>query len=161
MRIRSLILIPLSAVALGATAAAFAAAVAGDRAAAEQRLLAAGYQDVHELELDQGVWEAEVRRADGRYAEVAVDAATGEVFDARDGRPMLDAARIREALAAQGYRDIRDLDRDGALWDGDATDRDGSRVELRVSAFDARVVSVSVDDDGHDHDNDDDDGDDD
>lgn len=150
MRIRSLFLIPLSMVALGASSVLLAATAAGDRPSAEQRLLAAGYQAVHELELEHGIWEADVRRADGRHAEVAVDATTGEIFDARDGRPLLDATRIREALTAQGYRDVRDLDREGALWDVDATDRDGARVELRVSAFDARVVSVAINDDGHD-----------
>jgi hypothetical protein len=150
MKLRTLSLISLSIAALAAGGLAAAADAAGDRNAAEQRLLAAGYQDVRELEFEQGVWEAEVRRADGRYAEVAVDAASGEVFDARDGRPLLDAARIREALSAQGYRDLRDLDRDGALWDVDATDRDGARVELRVSAFDARVLSAALDDEGHD-----------
>ena len=150
MRIQSLFLIPLSIATLGASSGVIAADAAVDRPAAEQRLQAAGFQDVHELELEHGVWEADVRRADGRHAEVAVDATTGEVFDARDGRPLLDATRVREALTAQGYRDVRDLDREGALWDVDATDRDGARVELRVSGFDARVISVAVNDEGDD-----------
>ena len=150
MRMQSLFLTSLAIAALGACNGAVAADAVADRQAAEQRLQAAGYAEVHELELEHGLWEADVRRADGRHAEVAIDAATGEVFDARDGRPLLDATRIREALTAQGYRDVRDLDREGALWDADATDRDGARVELRVSAFDARVVSVAIDDDGHD-----------
>ena len=150
MRMQSLFLTSLAIAALCACNGAVAADAVADRQAAEQRLQAAGYAEVHELELEHGLWEADVRRADGRHAEVAIDAATGEVFDARDGRPLLDATRIREALTAQGYRDVRDLDREGALWDADATDRDGARVELRVSAFDARVVSVAIDDDGHD-----------
>ena len=150
MRMQSLFLTSLAIAAFGACNGALAADAVADRQAAEQRLQAAGYAEVHELELEHGLWEADVRRADGRHAEVAIDAATGEVFDARDGRPLLDATRIREALTAQGYRDVRDLDREGALWDADATDRDGARVELRVSAFDARVVSVAIDDDGHD-----------
>ncbi len=140
----------LSMTALTASGAAVAADAIGDRAAAEQRLLAAGYAEVRELEREHGFWEADVRRADGRRGEVAVDAATGDIFDARDGHPLLDAKRIRAALSAQGYRDIRDLDRDGALWEADASDRDGKRVDLHISAFDAHVVRVAFDDDGRD-----------
>ena len=150
MNISRLCPLLLTAIALSAAGSAAASDAVGDRAAAEQRLLAAGYAQVHDLEREHGVWEADVRHVDGRHGEVAVDAATGEIFDARDARPQLDAMRIREALTAQGYRDVRDLDREGALWDADATDRDGARVELRVSGFDARVVSVAVDDEGDD-----------
>lgn len=150
MHLRSIIAFPLVLTAVLAGGFVCAADVVGDRASAEQRLIAAGYRDVRDIEYDHGIYEAEVRRADGRYTEVAIAAENGEIFDAQDGRMMLDADRVRAALGAAGYREVRDLERDGALWDAEALDRDGVRVELRVSAFDAHVVSVATDDDGDD-----------
>src|SRR5690349_18720421 len=96
------------------------------------RLQAAGYAEVRDIEFDGGLWEAEVRRADGRWGEVAFDEASGEIFDAKDGRAVLDARAIAEALEAAGYTSISDLDRDGALWEAEALDAQGTRVELRV-----------------------------
>jgi hypothetical protein len=110
-----------------------------------ETLRAAGYPDVRDLEFEDGLWEAEVRRPNGLWGEVAVDAATGEVFDAMSPRALVDAEVVIAALARAGYRDIHDLDREGALWDVDATDRDGRRVELRVSGYDARIVAVQHD----------------
>lgn len=108
-------------------------------------LVAAGYAEIREIEFDDGLWEAEVRRADGRWDEVHVNPADGEILDGEAAAPMLDAAGIRTALEAAGYSAIDDLDRDGATWDADATDARGQRVELRVSAADGRVLHSDVD----------------
>lgn len=109
-----------------------------------ERLQAAGYTEIRDVERDGGVWEAEVRRADGSWSEVAIDDAIGEIFDPRDTRPLLGARAIAEALESGGYREISDLDRDGALWEAEATRADGVRVELQLSGFDGRVVSSDV-----------------
>jgi len=110
-------------------------------------LQAAGYAEVRDVEFDGGLWEAEVKRDDGRWGEVAMDPATGEVFDAQSGQPMLEAGSVTAALEAAGYTGITDLDRDGGLWEAEALDRDGTRVELRLSGHDARVLSSEVDTD--------------
>jgi hypothetical protein len=115
---------------------------AGDVGAA---LTAAGYAEVREIEFDDGLWEAEVRRADGRWGEVHVDPASGEILDGQATTPMLDAAGVRAALEAAGYSAIGDLDRDGATWDADATDARGQRVELRISGADGHVLHSDVD----------------
>lgn len=130
-----------------APAALFAAAACaqvGGATDVTSRLQAAGYAEVRDVEFDGGVWEAEVKRADGRWGEVAIDAATGEIFDAKAGKPMLDARAVAEALEAAGYTEITDLDRDGALWEAEARDKTGARVELRLSGHDARVLSSDV-----------------
>lgn len=111
------------------------------------RLQAAGYSEIRDIEFDDGLWEAEVRRADGRWDDIAFDPASNEVFDARNGRAVLDARGITDALQAAGYTDISDLDRDGALWDVEALDATGQRVELRVSGYDGRVITSEVDHD--------------
>ena len=124
--------------------AALASAGPADIAATLQ---AAGYAEVREVEYDDGLWEAEVRRANGLWGEVAVDPANGEVFDAQSPRALIELPAVLAAIEQAGYRQVHDLDRDGALWDADAYDRDGQRVELRISGYDGRIVTVQPDSD--------------
>lgn len=108
-------------------------------------LRAAGFADVRDVEYEDGLWEAEVRRADGLWAEVAVDPSTGEVFDARSPKPLLDLPAVLAAIEHAGYRQVHDVERDGALWEADALDADGRRAELRISGYDGRIVSARQD----------------
>ena len=139
--------IPLSLAPLALfAAAAFAQGVSGP-ADVETKLRAAGYSEVKDVEFDSGLWEADVRRADGRWADIAIDPTTGEVFDSADGRTVLDVRGVTDALDAAGYTEISDLDRDGALWEAEARDAQGQRVELRISGIDGRVLHTDVDHD--------------
>lgn len=103
-------------------------------------LTAAGYTQVHEVERDDGLWEADVSRADGRFAEVLVDPATGEVFDAHDGRAMLNTTQVLEKAAGHGLSDIRKLERDGATWKLEARNASNQPVEVRLSGIDGRLL---------------------
>lgn len=132
----SLTLIPL----LAALAAAGPADI-------EATLHGAGYTEIREIEYDDGLWEAEVRRASGLWGDVAVDPATGEVFDAQSPRPLIELPAVLAAIESAGYRQVHDIDRDGALWDADAYDLDGQRVELRISGYDGRIVTAQPDTD--------------
>ena len=111
-----------------------------------RQLNAAGYSEVRDIEFDDGLWEAEVRGRDGRWHDVAVDAASGELMDDRGGRALLPATRVMADLAAAGYRDVHDLDLDDAVWEADATAANGQRVELRINAHTGKVLSESMDD---------------
>ncbi len=124
--------------------ATVALAQTGNPQDVQSRLQAAGYSEIRDVEFDSGLWEAEVRRADGRWGEVAFDPASGEVFDAKDGRALIDARGVTDALEAAGYTEISDLDRDGALWEAEARDSSGTRVELRLSGYDGRVLHSDV-----------------
>lgn len=139
MKKLSLSLIPLALIA----GAAFAQSPGIDEV--RTRLQSAGYAEVRDIEFDSGLWEAEVKRADGRWGEIAFDAASGEIFDAKDGRTLLDVHGITAALEAAGYTGISDLDRDGAIWEAEARAADGQRVELRLSGYDGRVLHSDVD----------------
>lgn len=139
---KTLIALALGPLAFVATAA-IAKAVSGP-ADVEAKLQAAGYSDVKDIEFDSGLWEADVRRPDGRWADIAVDPSTGEIFDSRDGRTVIDVRTLTDTLAAAGYTEITDLDRDGALWEAEARDSSGQRVELRVSGIDGRVLHSDV-----------------
>ena len=61
----------LATVALLAVAPAVQAAPLG-MAQVEQTLRKAGYTQIHEIERDDGLWEADVSRADGRFSETDV-----------------------------------------------------------------------------------------
>lgn len=128
--------------AAGAIGLAFAAHAVTPRSSADvaAELNRAGFAEVREIEYDDGLWEAEVRRANGRWGEVHVDPISGEVFDAQAARAQLDAAALIAALQAQGYTAINDLDREGATWGAEAVGADGQRVELRASGYDGRVL---------------------
>jgi hypothetical protein len=107
-------------------------------------LSAAGYAEVREVEFDDGLWEAEVRRADGRWAEVHVDPATGEVFDGATAAGQLDMAGVLAAIERQGFTRVSDLDRDGGTWSAEAIDPRGQRMELRLAGTDGRVLHSDV-----------------
>ncbi|MBW8366580.1 MAG: PepSY domain-containing protein [Arenimonas sp.] len=111
-----------------------------------RQLNAAGYKEVRDIEFDDGLWEAEVRSRDGRWHDVAVDAANGELMDDRSGRALLPATRVVADLTAAGYRDVHDLDLDDAVWEADAITASGQRVELRINAHTGKLLSESVDD---------------
>lgn len=136
--------IPLALAPLAFVAATAFAQQVGGVADVEARLRAAGYSDIKDIEFDSGLWEADVRRADGRWADIAVDPATGEVFDAQDGRTVLDVRGVTDALSAAGYSEVSDLDRDGALWEAEARDPQGQRVELRISGIDGRILHTDL-----------------
>jgi hypothetical protein len=139
-------LLAAALVLAGLSSTAFAAVAAGP-AEITNTLRSAGYNEVRELEYDDGLWEAEVRRANGLWGEVSIDPTTGEVFDAASPRPLIELPQVLAAIERAGYQQVHDVDRDGALWDADAYDAQGQRVELRLSGYDGRILSVRADND--------------
>jgi hypothetical protein len=136
----------IAALALASLSTAALAAI-GSPADLTRTLNAAGYAEVRELEFDDGLWEAEVRRANGLWGEVAVDPDSGEVFDALSSRPLIELPQVLASIERAGYTQVHDLDREGALWDAEALDVQGMRVELRISGYDGRVLNVRHDND--------------
>lgn len=122
-------------------------AVAADLSAAQVQatLKAAGYTQVHELERDDGLWEADVSRADGSFEEVIIDPANGEIFDPRSGRTLLDAGQILALADKAGFRQVESFERDGATWKLEARNARNQRVEVRMSGHDGRVLSSKRD----------------
>lgn len=122
-------------------------AVAADLSAAQvqAKLKAAGYTQVHELERDDGLWEADVSRADGSFEEVIIDPANGEIFDPRSGRTLLDAGQILALADKAGFRQVESFERDGATWKLEARNARNQRVDVRMSGHDGRVLSSKRD----------------
>lgn len=126
-----------------ATALVASPAMAADLSAAavQAKLSAAGYTQVHELERDDGLWEADVTRADGSFEEVLVDPATGEIFDPRSDRKVLDAGQILALAGKAGFTQIESFERDGATWKLEARNARNQRVDVRMSGYDGRVLT--------------------
>ena len=147
---------PLIALCLaGVMASAPAIATAINGGLARQQLEAAGYSQIHDLEQDDGLWEADAIGPDQRRTRVAVDTTRGEIFDHNNGRPMLDALGVigldarqeLEQLEKQGFANVRSLEREGATWDIEADDAQGRPRQLRLSGHDARVLHNRADHD--------------
>lgn len=131
---------------LGTMGLAQASTPVTSAAQVESLLRAAGHGEIRDIDADDdGLWEAEVRAPSGRWYEVHVVTATGEVLD-RKARPVLDKQEIGRALEAAGYREVRDLERDDAVWEADARRADGQRVELKVNGHTGAVVHEELDD---------------
>jgi len=109
-------------------------------------LQAAGYATVRDIELDDGLWEAEVKAADGYWHDVHIDPASGAVIDRKSEGVLLTAAEVTKRIEAAGYSRVHDLDLDEAVWDADATDAQGQRVELRVHGFTGAILASGLDD---------------
>ena len=104
-----------------------------------ERLVAAGYTQIEDLEFDDGVWEAEARNAAGQRVDLVIHPVTGAILaetpDGSGSAPagVLTAAQIRAALEAAGYTQIRDLEYDSdGYWEADARNAQGQRVELHI-----------------------------
>ncbi|MGY0635179.1 PepSY domain-containing protein [Luteimonas sp. A478] len=59
------------------------------------------------------------------------------------GQDGMSEREVRDALAAAGYTDIDDVERDDGVWEADARDADGRRIDVRV---DPRTGTIYPDD---------------
>jgi len=106
----------------------------------EQTLRKAGYTQIHEIERDDGLWEADVSRPDGRFSEVYVDPKTGEIFDEHSSRALLTTEQVLARAQAHGLREIHSLERDGATWSLEARNARNQKVDVRLSGYDGRIL---------------------
>lgn len=118
-----------------------------------QVLKNAGWAIVQELKLDDGLWEAEVRRAKGQPKfDVYVHPITlailnegGTAASGGTGMSALTARQIVTALQNAGYTNIHDVEfDDDGYWEADATNANGRCVELRVNPTTGTVMREKV-----------------
>jgi len=102
-------------------------------------LAAAGYTDIDDVEFDDGMWQAEARREDGRRIDLRLDARTGGIYP-EDGTTALSIADIKASLTAAGYGRGHDIRFDDGLWQADAFDSDGVEWELYLDPGNAALV---------------------
>jgi hypothetical protein len=93
----------------------------------------AGYGAVRGAELDDGVWEVLASAADGRRVTVHIDAATGEILSpAQPGQRQLGIEEVMQRLAAAGYTDVKELERDDGFWAAEVRTSMGFERDVRV-----------------------------
>ena len=120
-----------------------------------QVLKNAGWNVIQELEFDDGLWEAEVRRAKGQPKyEVYVHPVTLKILN-KSGTPAnkgtgasaLTAQQITAALLNAGYRNIHDVEfDDDGYWEAEAINARGQKVELRINPTTGAVIREELDD---------------
>lgn len=102
-------------------------------------LEAQGYTRLDDVKFDDGMWEAEGTRPDGRRVDVRIDASTGEIYP-EDGTTTLTDADIRASLEAAGYSRIHDVKFDDGLWEAEGYDGNGVEYELYLDPRTAAIV---------------------
>lgn len=104
-----------------------------DLARAVQIAEAAGYRDVIEVDREDDSWELKLRDAEGRRQHVYIDAATGDIlWPAQPGQRQLSAADVTAKLAAAGYGEVRELERDDGYWSAEVRGTGGLSRDLRI-----------------------------
>ncbi len=119
-----------------------------------QALRAGGWTLVHDLELDDGFWQAEARQnLLGEKVEFVLHPQTLEVLSqvgrsggTVGGQPVLAAAQISQSLQQAGYTRVRSVEYDDGFWEAEATNTAGQAVELRLDPHTGRVLSERLDD---------------
>ncbi|MBF9263989.1 PepSY domain-containing protein [Paracidovorax cattleyae] len=120
-----------------------------------QRLRAAGYATVYDVELDDGFWEAKARQStlQGEKVEFVLHPATLEVLSqvgrsggTLNGQPVPGADQVRQALQVAGYTRIGDIDYDDGFWEAEATNAANQPVELRIEPTTGKVLREKLDD---------------
>lgn len=118
------------------------------------QLQAQGFAQLHDLEFDDGFWEAEVRDANNRKTELIIHPVTLQVLhqsgnaSSNNGTaaPVLNATQITQLLQQAGYTRIHDLELDDGVWEADATNAKGLRVELKIHPETGAVLREKLDD---------------
>jgi hypothetical protein len=103
-------------------------------------LQAAGYLNVFDVDLDDGLWEAKVRKPGAPWREVAVDPGNGRIYDGAATRSVDALNVVSEVVAANDYTMLELAEPDGALWEVEATNTQGQCVSLRVDPMSRSIV---------------------
>ncbi|NMG29644.1 PepSY domain-containing protein [Aromatoleum evansii] len=119
------------------------------------KLEASGYRDLAKLERENDKYEIKATDRDGRFVKIDVDPFTGAILKTEVKRDKNKAATTAEAtwltlhqaqvkVEAMGYRDIKEIERDGDKFEVTATDPDGRLVELDIAPFSGEVLKTEV-----------------
>lgn len=114
------------------------------------QLVSQGY-DVREVEFDDGVYEAEVRNAEGRIVEVEIDPISGALLSPPpapatqpDPSVAIDASTAIETVAMAGYWDITELDWKNGAYRISARDDAGSKARFTVDARSGQILDAKT-----------------
>ncbi len=110
------------------------------------QLVGLGY-DVREVEFEDGVYEAEVRNAEGKIVDVEIDPISGALLSAApapapqpDPSVAVNAAAAIETVALAGYWDITELDWKNGAYRIRARDDAGSSARFTVDGRSGQIL---------------------
>lgn len=107
-------------------------------------LEAKGYTKVHDIEFENGLWEAEAESADGNNVDLRLDPRSGTIYP-DNAVSELGEADIRARLAAAGYTKVEDVEFDDGMWTADADNAQGQRMELKLDPKTGEVIGSDRD----------------
>ena len=113
-----------------------------------------GYTSLDDIEFDDGLWNAKARNTLRQRVYLVIHPVTGEILDERvHGTPStstpqsaLSAAQIIQSAESAGYRNLHDLDFDDGVWEADAINAQGQRVEIKIDPFTGSILREKLDD---------------
>ena len=130
---------------LPATGLAFAQQAAGmTEPQVRAQLEAQGYTEIHDVEFDDGMWEADAKSADGNHVDLRIDPKNGAVYPSEQVAN-LGEADVRAKLAAAGYANVHDVDYDEGVWKAEGDDSAGRDVEIRLDPNTGDIVGKEKD----------------
>lgn len=108
---------------------------------------AAGYTSIRGAEYEDGAWEIRSNRPDGSRLTVFVDATTGDILSpAQPGQTQLAPAEVMAKLAAAGYSEVRELEREDGFWTAEVRSTAGFSRDVRVHPISGAVTNEAWDD---------------
>ena len=124
-----------------------------------ERLTTAGYSNIRDVEFDDGFWEADATASNGDRVELVLHPLTAAVLQSRldrdtnddnddvppTGANVLSADAIRALLTAPGYTRIEDVEFDDGVWEAEATNSQGVRVDLKIDPVTGNVIRETRD----------------
>jgi sugar phosphate isomerase/epimerase len=151
MRKTPLLFALLATTAAGAASAASADGWFGKPAVsleqAVAKVQAAGYTSIRGAEYEDGAWEIRSNRPDGSRLTVFVDAGTGDILSpAQPGQKQLGPTEVVAKLAAAGYTEVRELEREDGFWTAEVRASAGFTRDVRVHPISGAVTTEAWDD---------------
>lgn len=99
-----------------------------------QSLEAQGYVAVRDVELDNGVYKADVISTDGAKQDIEVNAMSGAIKGHKNPPNHFSAIDIAKKVEDAGYQ-ITKMESDGDTYKVKSLDRDGKKTSLKVNAM--------------------------
>jgi hypothetical protein len=107
-------------------------------------LTSQGYTHIKELKLNDGMWTAEAKSADGKKVDLRVDGMTGKAIPDEPVSSINKDAVIAKLLAAN-YTNVNDVKFEDGIWTADAKDSSGAEVEVKLDGSDGHILGVEKD----------------
>jgi hypothetical protein len=103
-----------------------------------ENLAAKGYVGLRELELDDGVYKADVVTSQGEVMDIKINMMTGEPVGSKGGAKHLSIVEVAKKVEEAGYRIIK-IKADGETYKVKALDVEGKKAALKVNAVSGEI----------------------